>query len=61
MTKDDVIETTLKKLRKEADGARLIPLANQIGIPYVTLWRILNGKSRGNSKTWHCIFRYYKR
>ena len=54
-------EKVLEKLKKEADGARLIPLANQIGISYVTLWRILKGKSAGCSRVWDKIFAYYKK
>ncbi len=52
-------EKILERLKKEAEGARLIPLAKQIGIPYVTLWRIINNKSKGSADTWDIIFNYY--
>lgn len=61
MTRDNIMEITLARLKKEADGARIVPLAKQMGIPHVTLWRILNGKSRGNVLTWAKIFKYYKK
>ena len=36
-------------------------LANRIGIPIVTLWRIVKGKSKGSATTWDAIFKYYGR
>jgi hypothetical protein len=53
-------QQTLKKLKKEADGrGQITRLANRIGIPIVTLWRIKNGKFQGSVKTWDAIYRYY--
>lgn len=54
-------EKILERLKKEAEGARLVPLAKSIGIHYVTLWRILNNKSKGNIANWDKIFTYYKK
>lgn len=59
--KDNIMESTLNRLKKEAEGSRLAPLANQIGINYVTLWRLIKGKSGGSPGTWHRLFRYYKK
>jgi predicted transcriptional regulator len=49
-----------QKLQKEATGrGQITRLALRIGIPIVTLWRIINGKSKGSVGTWDAIFKYY--
>ncbi|MCK9518454.1 MAG: hypothetical protein M0R74_05405 [Dehalococcoidia bacterium] len=53
-------EKILHKLKKEAEGrGQVSRLARRIGIPIVTLWRIVHDKFQGNIKTWDAIFRYY--
>jgi len=51
----------LERLRSEREGSRLKPLAERIGLSYVTLWRILNGKTFGSTTNWDKIFNYYKK
>ena len=34
-------------------------IAPRIGIPIVTLWRLVNGKYRGSAATWDAVYRYY--
>ena len=53
-------EKYFEQLQKEASGrGQITRLALRIGIPIVTLWRIVKGKSRGSTGTWDAIFRYY--
>jgi predicted transcriptional regulator len=52
-------EKILTRLQKEAEGSRIIPLAKRIGINYVSLWRIVKGKTKGSSDNWDRIFHYY--
>jgi hypothetical protein len=53
-------EKTLQKLRVEtSQRGDITRIAGRIGIPIVTLWRIVNGKFSGSAKTWDAIFRYY--
>ena len=55
-----IIEKHLEKLQKEAEGwGQITRLAIRIGIPIVTLWRIVNGKSKGSVGTWDAILKYY--
>jgi len=50
----------LEKVKREAAGAgQITRLAHRIGIPTVTLWRIVRGKFHGSIKTWDAIFKYY--
>ena len=53
-------ENALDKLKKEATGrGQVTRLAKRIGIPIVTLWRLVNGKFKGSAETWDAIYRYY--
>jgi len=53
-------ENILEKLKKEAAGrGQVTRLAKRIGIPIVTLWRLVNGKYRGSAATWDAVYRYY--
>ena len=53
-------ENILKKLIKEAEGrGQITRLAKRIGIPVVTLWRLVNGKFQGSINTWDAIYKYY--
>lgn len=53
-------EKYFEKLQKESSGrGQITRLAVRIGIPIVTLWRIVNGKSKGSADTWDAIFSYY--
>lgn len=54
-------EKILERLRAESKGAKLIPLAQRIGIHYTTLWRIVRGFSGGSANVWDKIFSYYKK
>ena len=55
-----IIEKHFEKLQKEAAGrGQITRLAIRIGIPTVTLWRIVNGKSKGSVGTWDAILKYY--
>ena len=50
----------LKDLRRETtERGRITAIARRIGIPIVTLWRIVKGKSKGSAETWDKIFSYY--
>ena len=43
-------------------GYKTVPkLAEDIGIVYETLWRILEGQSKGNILTWEKIQVYYNK
>uniref|UniRef100_A0A6H2A667 Uncharacterized protein n=1 Tax=viral metagenome TaxID=1070528 RepID=A0A6H2A667_9ZZZZ len=53
-------EKMLKDLRRETtERGRITAIARRIGIPIVTLWRIVKGKSKGSAETWDKIFSYY--
>jgi len=55
-------ENILEKLKKEAAGrGQVTRLAKRIGIPIVTLWRLVNDKFKGSAETWDAIFKYYRK
>lgn len=51
----------LKKLIADAKSASIYRMAKRLDINYISLWRIINGKSPGNVKSWDKIFAYYGR
>ena len=46
---------------QEAAGGRgqITRLANRVGIPVVTMWRLVKGKFNGSAATWAAIYRSY--
>lgn len=57
----NVREKLLERLMLEAKASKLIPLALRLDMSYVTLWRIVTGKSKGSAENWDKIFNYYKK
>jgi hypothetical protein len=54
-------EKYLKKLTKAiSNGKTYQELAGEIGVNFVTLWRVINYKTRGNVLFWDNIIAYYK-
>ena len=55
-------EKLLQKLKNEVKGSGIRKLAERIEINYVTLWRIIEKKSKngGSAVTWDAILKYYK-
>lgn len=51
----------LDKLKKESEKLTYTKLAAKVGVHYVTLWRVIKGKSPGDLKFWDAIFAHYKR
>jgi arginine/lysine/ornithine decarboxylase len=50
----------LMRLQKESDATKSCQkLAARIGVNYVSLWRVVNGKSGGNIVFWDKVFEYY--
>ncbi len=51
----------LTKLRKEAKKQTYQELSKKIGVYYVTLWRVMNGKSEGSIAFWEKIIKYFSK
>jgi predicted transcriptional regulator len=49
----------LVKLNKAIQKYTYQELAKKIGVHYVTLWKVINGKSIGNIIFWDKVFMYY--
>jgi predicted transcriptional regulator len=53
-------EKYLKKLRQDVKLHSKAEVAKNIGITYISLWRILDGTNTGGTKIWDKIYAYYK-
>ncbi len=51
----------LKKLIADTKNTSIYRMAKRLDINYTSLWRIVNGKSPGNIRSWDKIFAYYGR
>jgi hypothetical protein len=51
----------IDRLKKESEKLTYTQLAAKIGVHYVTLWRVIKGKSPGSLNFWDAVFAYYKR
>ncbi len=50
----------LKKLQRDHRSKRLGGIARAMGIPYSTLYRIVEGQSKGSVDTWEKIEAFYE-
>jgi len=50
----------LKKLKADTKSTSIYRMAKILDITYISLWRIVNGKSPGNVRSWDKIFHYYR-
>ena len=53
-------EKYLKKIKQEIKIHSIPQTADNIGITYISLWRIVKGKNVGGTKIWDKIYQYYK-
>ena len=51
----------LDKLKMESKKHTYTEMAGKVGVHYVTLWRVIKGKSHGSLNFWDKVFAYYKK
>jgi len=53
-------QTLFARLKKESEATKSVhKLADRVKVNYVTLWRVVSGKSNGNILFWDKIYKYY--
>ena len=61
MKTNDFYGKLKKRMGKDLKTLKLDELASRIGISYISLWRIVNGKTKGSFDNWRRIVSYYER